>query len=599
MANTFKSPLQKAVVGWLAAHPEVSITELGRRAEIDRGDLSKINSGQKASLNMESAARLAHAMGTTVEGLLTGDAAATPAAGPGPNDVRIDGQALAVGVRLVPLSIIDPSPDNPRKTFDKDALAELAASIAEQGLLQPLVVRPNGGRFTIVAGERRFRALTLNGADDALCMVREGADDGNTRALRIIENLQRADIKPMEEAEAFSALNAVDPVKWTATAIGKAIGKSDRFVAQRISVARNLHPDLKDKLVKGELKIEVARVMAGAPQKLQKSLANDPWALRDPDDCRRKLQGKAIPVSAAAFKLDEYDGEFLEEGGKRWFADKAKFTRLQTKTADARVEKLKKDWPEAKRIGSTEVRNLVWADTGDNVQGWYGEPKRTEAKTRKRGLTVADCTAVVWIAENKIHTAKNVVTREVWDEKVKKDQPKAQHAGGHAERAERETKEQKQARAVNEALTAGLAQRPDLAKRLVVYAFLGQNVADIEIDIDPRPHFGDQAELLDRFVGGDGYYLDRYEAPTGADDKLWAALRAMDESAIDGLLGRFMSEIIHLPTGYFQAKADGLCRAIAAELSVDIPAAMIPEPVAAEPVPGEEAGDAVDQAVAA
>ena len=591
MANTFKSPLQKAVVGWLAAHPEVSITELGRRGDIDRGDLGKINSGQKASLNMESAARLAQAMGTTVEGLLTGDAAAT---GPVPNDVRIDNQAIAVGVRLVPLNIIDPSPDNPRKTFDKDALAELAASIAEQGLLQPLVVRPNGGRFTIVAGERRFRALTLNGADAALCMVREGDDDGNTRALRIIENLQRADIKPMEEAEAFSALNAVDPVKWTATAIGKAIGKSDRFVAQRISVARNLHPDLKEKLVKGELKIEVARVMAAAPQKLQKSLANDHWALRDPDDCRRKLQGKAIPLSAASFKIEEYDGEFLEEGGKRWFADKAKFTRLQTRVADARVEKLKKDWPEARRVGPNDVRDFVWADTGENVWGWYGDPKRSEAKTKKRGLTAADCTAVVWIAENKIHTAKNVVARSVWDEKVEKEKPKQHHA---PDRSERETKEQKQARAVNEALTARLGGRPDLAKRLVVYAFLGQNTGDIDINIDPRPHFGNQAELLNTFVSGDDYYLDRYGVVDGAEDKLWAALRALDETAIDGLLGRFMSEIIHI-VGHYQPRADGLCRAIAAELSVEIPAAMIPEPVAVEPVPGEEAA-AADQAEAA
>jgi len=592
MANTFKSPLQKAVVTWLTAHPDVTITELARRAGIDRGDLSKINSGHKQSLNMESAVSLAAAMGTTVEGLLGGDAAAAPATAP--NAVRLDDQAVAVGVRLIPLGQIDPSPDNPRKTFDPEALAELAASIAKQGLLQPIVVRPIGKRFEIVAGERRFRALTLNKAAEALCVVREGDDDGNTRALRIIENLQRADIKPLEEAEAFSLLNAVDPEKWNAAAIGRAIGKSDRFVAQRIAIARNLHTDLKEKLAKGELKVEVARVMAAAPQKLQKALINDPWALRDAGDCRRKLQGKAIPVSVAAFKVEKYDGEFLEEGDKRWFADKAKFTRLQTAAADARVDRLKKDYPDARRVTVNDAAHaFVWADNGQSVHTYWAD-KRTEAKSRKRGLAADDCTAIVWLADNKVHTGKNVVLREVWVEKVEK-RTQDHEPPGDQPAAPRETEQQRQARAVNTALTVGLAGRPDLAKRLVVYAFLGQNVADIEIDIDPRPHFGDQAELLNTFVGGGGYYLDRYGVSAGAEDKLWVALRAMDESAIDGLLGRFMSETIHIATGR-NPGADGLCRAIAAELNVEIPASLIPAP----PVEIEEAEEpASDQAEAA
>ncbi|WP_422036567.1 ParB/RepB/Spo0J family partition protein [Reyranella sp.] len=591
MANTFKAPLQKAVVSWLAAHPDVTVAELARRAEIDKSDLSKINAGTKPSLNMESAGRLAKAMGTTVEGLLAGNATAVPP--PAPNAVRLDNQAVAVGVRLIPLGDIDPSPDNPRKTFDPEALAELAASIAEQGLLQPIVVRPVGARFEIVAGERRFRALTQNKAEAALCVVREGDDDGNTRALRIIENLQRADIKPLEEAEAFSLLNAVDPDKWNAAAIGRAIGKSDRFVAQRIAVARNLHADLKEKLAKGELKLEVARVMAAAPQKLQKALVTDHWALMDADNCRQKLQGKAIPISSAAFKVEKYDGEFLEEGDRRWFADKAKFTRLQIEAADGKVERLKKDYPEAMRLTVSEAQAYVWADNGEAVVVYWGE-KRTEAKSKKRGLAAADCTAIVWLADNKVHTAKNVVLRSVWQAKVEKEKPGQQEAGDEPA-APRETEEQKQARTVNTALTAGLAGRPDLAKRLMVYAFLGQNVADIEIDIDPRPHFGDQAELLNTFVGGDGYYLDRYDVSAGAEDKLWTALRAMDETAIDGLLGRFMSETIHLSTGWHPG-ADGLCRAIAAELAVEIPANLIPAPPAE---PEEVQDDTSDQAEAA
>lgn len=591
MANTFKSPLQKAVVTWLTAHPDVTIAELARRAEIDKGDLSKINSGLKQSLNMESAARLAKAMGTTVEGLLSGETAAVPA--PAPNAVRLDNQAIAVGVRLIPLGDIDPSPDNPRKSFDPDALAELAASIAEQGLLQPIVVRPIGKRFEIVAGERRFRALTLNKAETALCVVREGDDDGNTRALRIIENLQRADIKPLEEAEAFSALNAVDPVKWNATTIGKAIGKSDRFVAQRIAIARNLHADLKEKLAKGELKVEVARVMAAAPQKLQKSLANDHWALMDADNCRRKLQGKAIPVSSAAFKLEKYDGEFLEEGDKRWFADKAKFTRLQTEAADARVERLKKDYQDARRVSVSDAAHVfVWADNGQSVHTYWGD-KRTEAKSRRRGLAAGDCTAIVWLADSKVYTGKNVVLREVWQAKVEKEKPGREDADDQPRQRE-ETKEQKEAKAFNSELTTALSGRFDLAKRIMLYGFFGTNSGDLEINIDPRPHLGDQAEILSGFIIGDGHYLERYDPQTGATDQLWATLRSMEDGAVEALLARLLAKLIHV---YSHGHADGRTRAIAEELGVPIPPRFVPE--AQDDQAGAEPGDAPDQAEAA
>lgn len=272
MTNTFKSPLQKAVVSWLADHPDMSRKALATAAEIDQGDMSRICGGTKPSLNMDSAVRLAKAMGTTVEALLDGT---TTPSDVGANAVRIEPTTLEVGTRLIPLKMIDPSPDNPRKVFDEEKLKQLAASIAEQGLLQPLVVRPKEERFELIAGERRLRALWLNKADNALCLFRQGDDDGNAQALRIIENLQRTDVSPLEEADAFHTLNQLNPEKWTATAIGKAIGMSDRFVAQRLAMARNLDSDLKAKLAAGELKVEVARVLAGAPIKLQRVLAKD------------------------------------------------------------------------------------------------------------------------------------------------------------------------------------------------------------------------------------------------------------------------------------------------------------------------------------
>jgi ParB/RepB/Spo0J family partition protein len=569
MANTFKTPLQKAVVGWLTAHPDVSLRELGRRTEIDHSDLGKITKGDKASLNMESAGRLAAAMGVTIEQLLAGQSE-----GDGPN-----------AVRPIPIDLIDPSPHNPRKDYDKDELAGLAASIQESGLLQPLVVMNSltKGRFELIAGHRRLRALKLNNADTALCLVRTAETTASARALQIIENLQRVDIPPLEEAQAFAALQDENKTHWTATAIGKLIGKSDRFVAQRINIARNLAADLQQKLAAGELKVEVARILAGAPSKLQKIMAKDPWALRDADTVRRKLQDKAIPVSTAAFKIDLYDGEYLVEGDKKWFADKAKFNRLQSDAADARVERLKKTWPTAQRVNTQTLGNFVWADDGGSINSWW--ENKAEAKKRKKGITESDCTAVVWLERNKIRTAKNVVPREVWDAKIDKAKPQRVER----DRPERASKEERQADAVTAALAQGLPGRPDLARRLVVYAFLGNlGGADLEINVDPRPHLGDQAEQLGQFLGGDGFYLDRYDPEVGAEDKLWSALRALDDAAIDGLISRFMSEVLHVPAF---GKADGLHRAIAAELGVEIPARFVPEPVADEVGGPAEASD--------
>lgn len=583
MTNTFKGPLQKAVVTWLTNHPDVSKSALAAQAEIDQGDISRICSGAKLSLNMESAGRLAQAMGTTVEALLHGET--TPAELPAgsPNGVRLAAAAAEVGARMIELKDIVPSGDNPRKTFDEEALAELAASIAEQGLLQPIVVRPFGMRFEIIAGERRYRALKLNKAVDALCIVRDGDDEPTARALRIIENLQREDIKPLEEADAFAALNDLDPVKWTATAIGRAIGKSDRFVAQRLAMARHLADDLKEKLAKGELKVEVARVLATAPVKLQKVVAKNEWDLRDADTVRRKLQDKAIPLTAAAFKVEQYDGEFLEEGGKKWFADKAKFGRLQSAAADAKVEKLKKTFPTAQRVNPNQLNDYVWADDGEQLWSYWG-PDRSEAKSRKRGLSATDCTALVWIRENKVRVAKNVVLRTVWNEKVEKQEPEADGAPSHRRD---NSKEEKQVRAVNTALTEAMGSRPDLAKRLVVYAFLGSVGYDFEIQINPLPYLGDQAEALAPLIlnpeGGD---FEPYDPRDAEDDKLWALLRAMDDASVDGLLSRLMSDVLHI--GLY-SRADGLQRTIAAELGVSIPDRFLPG--SAEDAEDGEGGD--------
>jgi ParB family chromosome partitioning protein len=103
------------------------------------------------------------------------------------------------------LSAIEPNPDQPRKEFDQERLEELAASIKEHGIVQPIVVRPKGKGYEIVAGERRWRAARLAGLEKVPALVREFSE-AERMEIALVENLQREDLNPLEEAEAYRAL---------------------------------------------------------------------------------------------------------------------------------------------------------------------------------------------------------------------------------------------------------------------------------------------------------------------------------------------------------------------------------------------------------
>lgn len=557
MANRFKSPLQKAVVGWLAAHPDVSIAELGKRADIDRGDLSKINSGQKHSLNMESAVRLAKALGTTVEGLIGEE--------PTPNAVR---GAVDVGARMIPLTGIDPSPDNPRKEFEDEPLAQLAASIAEQGLLQPIVVRPKGGRFEIVAGERRFRALRLNEATEALCLVREGDDEATTRALRIIENLQRADIKPIEEADAFLALAELDPKKWNATTIGKAIGMSDRFVAQRISIARNLAPDLKEKLKAGELKIEIARSLAAWPQKLQKQIVVHDWTTAV--HVRHHLESMVVPVSRAAFDRKRYTGEIVEHDGEEHFADKDLFLRLQDEAAAALVRSLAKDWPGA-RFSPKNPRTggYVWADNGESIYRWSDIREITAVNA---GLDPEDITAVVYVddASHEVVALKGIVLAETFEAKARKTEAETERtAEDEAEdRSKAELKDATDAFRGN--LLDQMPAHAQLAQALFIYAALGSLGHELYVETNPAEYLAPWKDQLEGILEMPPYGWEPYDAPEDGEDKLWAWIISLAPEQVEQMFCRLIAVQV-APTRHRQPSAPQLFAFKALGLSIPEP----------------------------
>jgi ParB family transcriptional regulator, chromosome partitioning protein len=133
--------------------------------------------------------------------------------------------------RLVPIDQLDPNPDQPRQVMGD--LSELMASIAEKGILEPLVVRPRGDRFQIVAGERRYHAAVQVGLRDLPVVVRD-VDDTEVVELGLIENLQRKDLTPFEEAEALHAL--CERCGYTHEDLARRLGKSRSSVTESLTL---------------------------------------------------------------------------------------------------------------------------------------------------------------------------------------------------------------------------------------------------------------------------------------------------------------------------------------------------------------------------
>ena len=151
-------------------------------------------------------------------------------------------------VRSLPLSRLEPNRLQPRADFDEEGLAELAASIRAQGIVQPIVVSPGrDGGYVIVAGERRWRAARRAGLDEVPVVVREVADDRELLETALVENLQRSDLNPIEEAEAYRALQ--ERFELSQEEIAARVGKGRSTIANRMRLLR-LPAEIQD-LVRG------------------------------------------------------------------------------------------------------------------------------------------------------------------------------------------------------------------------------------------------------------------------------------------------------------------------------------------------------------
>ena len=154
---------------------------------------------------------------------------------------------------------IIPNPFQPRRAFDQDKIEELTASIRNQGIIQPLVVRAKGEQFELIAGERRWRAARKAGLDQVPVVVRE-ASDHEALQLALVENLQREDLNPIEEANGYRKLQ--EEFHWSQEDVAEKVGKSRPAVANAMRLL-SLPAEVQQEVVSGNLPVGQARALLG------------------------------------------------------------------------------------------------------------------------------------------------------------------------------------------------------------------------------------------------------------------------------------------------------------------------------------------------
>jgi len=194
--------------------------------------------------------------------------------------------------RRAPIENLQPNPRNPRRLFTDDELDELAASIRERGIIQPIVVRAlKGDNFEIIAGERRWRAAQRAGLHDVPIAVVE-ANDAQSLEYAIIENVQRTDLNPIEEATGYLAL--MDDFNRTQEEVAQIVGKSRPHIANTIRLLKLSEP-VKQLVRTGKISAGHARLLVGQPnaELIAHEIIDKGWSVRDLEaDMRKDVAGQ-------------------------------------------------------------------------------------------------------------------------------------------------------------------------------------------------------------------------------------------------------------------------------------------------------------------
>ena len=216
-------------------------------------------------------------LGRGLGALLGDDVVEQPKAAPEPEPKQ---EEVRDAVRMLPIRLIDPNREQLRRTFDEEALKDLAASIESVGVIQPIIVAESGERYSIIAGERRYRASRMAGLEEIPAIVRNWDEQRRLEAA-LIENLQRDDLNPIEEAMGVKRL--MEESSLTQEKVAERLGKSRPAVANLLRLL-TLEESVQQLLIEGKLSAGHARALVTVDKKRQVQLANltvqQGWSVR-------------------------------------------------------------------------------------------------------------------------------------------------------------------------------------------------------------------------------------------------------------------------------------------------------------------------------
>lgn len=398
--NAPTTPLQAALLRHITARG-LSQRGLAKASDVDHSQISRLLSGKSATADAPTLQRLADALQTTVDELL----GRAPPPAPAGAVISGNGTSADPAALLLRLDEIADNPMNPRQTFDEIEDDRLAESIASVGVLQPLLVTaeesPDGRPlWRVDVGGRRLRALRAlaargrwNPEAHNVPARRSGpGDEKHARVVMLVENLQRLDLAPLDEAQAYRELRALD---LSTADIAERVHRSQRHVQGRLAIAENLSAELQQRLAAGVLTVDQARALAGAPPHVQAAIERAIAAGGEApgaDAIERRIAGQTIPASRAAFALDDYTaagGAILDDADshERLCLDGRLFKRLQRRALLRLRDQLMVDNCAFVDVLSGPPADGAYADTKDEARAgavlWLG---RDLALGQRRGV---------------------------------------------------------------------------------------------------------------------------------------------------------------------------------------------------------------------
>ena len=240
-------------------------------------------------------------------------------------------------IRVVPVEWINPGPWQPRRVFDKGALEELAQSMAENGIIQPILVRPNPqkeGRYQLIAGERRWRAAQMAQLHDIPTIIREFSDK-QAAELSLIENIQRSDLTAIEEALGYRML--IDTHDYTQDDLASIVGKSRPHISNMMRLL-NLPDEIHQFILQGKMTAGQARPLIGHEDalKIAQIVIEKQLSARDVEKLARHEQPSETTTSKAEKSAD--------------------IKALEKKAKDMLGLRVHIDWDEGKETGAVKVK---------------------------------------------------------------------------------------------------------------------------------------------------------------------------------------------------------------------------------------------------